>query len=374
MPTPAANPKKIDQSTIPPAARRAAEEAERLRAEQYPEPQVTPQGDPGVPGIPGDPPPPPPPPPPVEAAGEPPAPVPTDPPAPQPSPSAEPGEDDESWKQKYESQLGRTRKLQKDVGNLSARIDELQTLLATVQAPAPAPAQDQPEIVELLTPEEKEEWGAVLPVMDKRFKELMPAHVHKLQSEIESLKSALQAQGQKGQQNARAALYQYMDTHPVLGTAAVDWKEINNDDDFVEWVKYPDVMSGRTRKSLLQEAYDTNDAPRFAAIFESFLREAGRYPAPAASRPNGNGSASHEPPVSGNGLERYAAPGPARTAPAPSGTPAAQEIFTTGDITRFYADKRLGKWKGREKEMEDYERRIFAASNSNRVRPGPPSP
>jgi hypothetical protein len=39
--------------------------------------------------------------------------------------------------------------------------------------------------------------------------------------------------------------------------------------------------------------------------------------------------------------------------------PAAQEIFTTGDITRFYTDKRLGKWKGREKEMEDYERRHF---------------
>jgi hypothetical protein len=32
MPTPAANPKQIDHSTIPPAARRAAEESERIRA------------------------------------------------------------------------------------------------------------------------------------------------------------------------------------------------------------------------------------------------------------------------------------------------------------------------------------------------------
>jgi hypothetical protein len=369
MPTPAANPKQIDHSTIPPAARRAAEEAERIRAEQYPEPANTPGGDsPAPPTLPE------PSQPPVEAG--PPAetqPAPGDPPAPADDPPA-PDENDQSWKQRFESEVGRTRKLRKDMAGLSSRIDELQMLLATVQAPAPQQVPAAPEAPSLLTPEEKEEWGAMLPIVEKRFNELMPSHVHKLEAELDNLKARLEGQGQKAQQGARAALLQFMDGHQVLGVATdTSWRDINQDDGFKEWLQYPDVMSGRTRQSLLQEAYDTNDAPRFAAIFASFLREAGHHPAPAAAPTNGSGQASHEPPAAGKGLERFAAPGPARTAPTPS-VPAAQEIITTGDITRFYTDKQLGKWKGREKEMEDYERRIFAAGNSNRVRPGPPSP
>jgi hypothetical protein len=130
-------------------------------------------------------------------------------------------------------------------------------------------------------------------------------------------------------------------------------------------------MSGRKRQELLQEAYNSNDTTRVVAIFESFLREAGHNTAapPAAHSTNGAGT---PPPASG--LERFAAPGPARSAPTPSGSAADTETFTTGDITRFYADKRTGKWKGREAEADAYEAKIIKAGRENRVRPGPPSP
>jgi hypothetical protein len=261
------------------------------------------------------------------------------------------------------------------MAELTQRLDQLQMLLSTVQAPAPAPAApDGFEPPSYLTPEEKQEWGEVLPIIEKRANELMAVREHEFQKRIDQLESMLQGQGQKVQRSARAALMSFMDNHPSMGVASdISWRDVNVDENFKEWLSYPDIMSGRTRQSLLEDAFNTNDAPRFAAIFESFLREAGHYPAPAAAKTNGSGIASHEPPAP-NGLERFAAPGPARTAPVPTGPTAVQEIFTTGDITRFYADKRTGRWKGREQEAAEYERRLVAAANSGRTKPGPPSP
>ena len=136
------------------------------------------------------------------------------------------------------------------------------------------------------------------------------------------------------------------------------------------WTQYPDPLSGRKRQELLQEAYNSNDTTRVVAIFESFLKEAGLYTAaPQQAQPtNGAGS----PPPAGNGLERFAAPGPARSAPTPPGPAQDTETFTTGDITRFYADKRTGRWKGREAEADAYEAKIIKAGRENRVKPGPP--
>jgi hypothetical protein len=81
--------------------------------------------------------------------------------------------------------------------------------------------------------------------------------------------------------------------------------------------------------------------------------------------PQGNGAAPS--------LEEFAAPGRARTAPAPQSGPGGDpEYITTGDIADFYAKRTAGRFKGREAEAEAFERRIFAAENAGRVRPGPP--
>jgi len=127
---------------------------------------------------------------------------------------------------------------------------------------------------------------------------------------------------------------------------------------------------------MLKEAYSRNDAPVFAAFFEDFLREQGRLAPPpksngaAAAPGQTNGSA----PAPAQGLERFAAPGkPKHAATAPT-VPAEPETFTSGDIARFYQDKQLGRWKGREAEMDAYEQRMHAAVRENRVKPGLPQP
>jgi hypothetical protein len=373
MPTPVGNPKQIDPSSIPPAVRKAAELADKAMAEQaaaraaeegqsppFQEPQPGPEPAPE----------------PVSADPEPqPEPRAAEPdPEPQPR-AAEPREeqpsDDESWKQKYDRQVGRTRRLQQDLQAMSTRVDEMQRLLSTMQS-APTPAAASPFSAEqLLTPEEQEEWKEVLPVVEKRFRELSAPVEHQFKQEIDQLKQQLDNQHKTTVASARDRLHSTLNTHPVIGLQSdYSWQTLNNDDDFVEWVQYLDPLSGRKRQSLLKDAYDLNDAGRMVAIFEAYLRERGLTP--AAHQTNGNGAAS-APPAS-NGLERFAAPGPTRSAPASSRAPAGPQHFTTGDITRFYTDRTAGRWKGREAEANAYEAEIFKAQRAGRIRPGPPQP
>src|SRR5215207_2299101 len=367
----AANPKQIDPGSIPPAVRKAAERAEKLAQEamavqaqtQSPPPEMK------APPAPEQTPP-------FKEEPRPDEPTQSGAPAgeqwPQePAPPAdEPPPDDQSWKAKYDSQVGRTRRLQQDLQSMSSRIDELQRLLSSVQAPASEPAAPF-NVEKLLTPEEQEEWKEVLPVMEKRFRELQAPVEHDLRSEINTLKQQLEKQQQSSRASTQASMMKELDQHPVLGlTSNASWRALNEDEGFIEWSKYPDRMSGRQRLAMLQEAFSSNDAGRVAAIFESYAREAGLVSAAPAQSRNGAGS----PPPQSNGLERYAAPGPARSAPAATSATAEAQFFTTGDITRFYADRTAGRWKGREKEANAYEAALFAAQNAGRIRPGPPQP
>lgn len=373
MPQLAGNPKPIDPNVaVPAAVRRQAEAADRMQREmtaqqpQPPEPQ----------------PPPPPPVPPVappqepehapqasppvmQQAGDPPRPEPA--PGPEGGAPEEPPPDDQSWKDKFHSQVGRTRKLQSDVMEMSSRIDELQRLLSAT-ATQPAPSQAAASTFEpLLTPEERTEWAEVLPVMEKRFKELYAPIQDQFQNRIDSLEKQLTTQSQRTGASTRAQMYQMLDVDPVLGAnSPTYWRMLNDDDSFVQWLQYPDMMSGRKRHALLEEAHGLNDAGRMAAIFRGFLREAGLAVDPQPSpKPNGAAAAPT------NGLERYAAPGPARTAPAPAASPAATEILDPTEIARFFADKRAQKWNGREAEAKAIEERIFAAGREGRVRAKP---
>jgi hypothetical protein len=369
MPTPVGNPKQIDHSTIPPAVRKAAERAEQAMKEQAAAREQQAQPDQSPPFQ--EPPQPEPERAPEAAAPEPPhAPEPPQPeperaPEPQPAPAG-----DEAWEEKYKRQLGHTRRLQQDLQAMSTRVDEMQRLLSTVQAAPPAAAA-APTVEQLLTPEEQEEWKEVLPVMEKRFREMYSPIEHQFRSEIDGLKEQLQLQQKTTVAGARDRMHHTLNTHPVLGLQSDhSWQVLNNDDDFIGWLQYLDPLSGRQRHSMLKEAYALNDAGRMAAIFEAYLRDAGLEP--AAPQPNGNGAGS--PPPSSNGLERFAAPGPARSAPASTKASAGPQHFTTGDISRFYADRTAGRWKGREKEANAYEAEIFKAQAANRIRPGPPQP
>ncbi len=361
----AVNPKKIDPNTIPPAARRAAEEADRLIAQSRGDPQNTPQPAPAAP----EPAPQPPQAPPAPTHPEP-APGALTPPAPPSVPTVPPQED---WKARHDDMLNRNRGLAKKVSDLSNEVNDLRRMLSLVGQPsrepaAPAaPAEMHFETPKLLTPEEEKEWGEALPIIEKKAREIVAPLQKQLQSKIEEIDNRLKQSATHAMNSERLRMIEYLNSKPGLE----DWQVLNNDADFVDnWLKQIDPFSRQTRHAMLKEAWDLNDAPRVAAFFEKYKEEvAATHPQPQP----GNGAAAPAPAPERPSLERFAEPGRAHAGSPPVGTPD-KPFFTTGDITRFFADKAAGRWRGREDEAVKYERALFDAGREGRVRDGPPQP
>ena len=73
---------------------------------------------------------------------------------------------------------------------------------------------------------------------------------------------------------------------------------------------------------------------------------------------NGNGSGKPS-------LQDFAAPGRARS--APQHLPPDKPVYTTAWIAKFTADKRTGKYRGREADAEAIEQDIYQAQHEGRI-------
>jgi hypothetical protein len=340
---PQGNPKPFDNSHVPPAVRRAAEEAERLQKE------LTSQGKPEEGGEPQEP-------------QEPPAPTnpePEQPPQeprptnPEPEP---PKQDDQSWEARYKAEHGRLEAARRQIDEMSQRMDNMarvmSTLQATAPAPAPTPVADENQF-RFVTDEMKQEWGDdFMAAVEAKAKELIAPLERKLENQLQQVGSRVDNVVQKTHEDARVEMMTHLDK-TVPG-----WIDQNENQDFVAWLKMPDTYSRRIRKDLLLEAWNSNDASTVAAFFEGYRREAGltapQSPAPAPAP-------APKPP-----LEKFAAPGVPRSA-APANGPAEVEPVSRADIARFYADVAAGRFRGREADQQAYEKTIFEAQKAGRI-------
>jgi len=275
----------------------------------------------------------------------------------------------ESWEHKYNSMKGRYDSAEKRVQALTRQIQNLENVVATLQA-APPPQQSQTrqssgERKRLVTDEEVTEYGdGFLDVVGRRAREEIAEELAELRAQNEQLQARLTGVGNQVQMTARERMFQN------LSTEIPDWQDMNTDESFNRWLELPDPYSGAIRKNMLLGAYNRNDAFRVAAFFKGFLSEeaalapAGQQPGPAsAPQP---GALQRKTP-----LETFAAPGRARTAAA--GAPPEKPYFTRDQISKFYAVKSQaiahGKWVGQEaKDGDAFEQRIFAAEREGRIR------
>ena len=146
-----------------------------------------------------------------------------------------------------------------------------------------------------------------------------------------------------------------------LDTKLANWREINVNDDFKEWLRLPDPYSGAIRFDMLRAAYAENNAPRVLAFFNGFLAEEAAL-APSSGEPDPTAETVKKVP-----LETLAAPGRAKTA-AGNNAPAEKPIFTRAQIAKFYADAAAGKYRGKEVERDRFEKQIFEAEREGRIR------
>lgn len=268
-------------------------------------------------------------------------------------------EGDETWEHKYKSLHGRFVRQGEQIRSLSETVQNLQGVIATMQATTPVqsapPAAEEPE--RLITAEEAADYGEdFLKVVGKRAREEFAPIAKQYQAEIERLKKQLEGVSGFVQQDTHAKLLSNLDTQ------LPNWRELNTNQDFIDWLSLPDPYSGAIRHDMLKAAYAQGNAPRVLAFFKGFLAEEAAV-APARAEPDPQVTTVPKVPLSS-----LAAPGRAKTAASASAAPAEKPIFTRAQIAAFYADVAQGKFRGRDADKNAAEAQIFAAQREGRIR------
>ena len=124
-------------------------------------------------------------------------------------------------------------------------------------------------------------------------------------------------------------------TEPFSGRAIPNYREIDRDPRWHQFLRETDTYTGQPRQALLNIAIADGSANRVIAIFKGFMQEAG---------------------VGG------AQPSPTRGHRA-SGKP----TYTRETIGQLYEAHRKGAYTGREQEWARQEADIFAAQREGRV-------
>jgi hypothetical protein len=268
-------------------------------------------------------------------------------------------ENSETFAQRWRSLQGSYNAQVRANREMQQRLQNMEQLLASMSSQSAQPAKTTPQaesvVQRLVSEKDVEEYGDSIDVMRKVTRE----ELHEVASRIARIEAALQQmQSQVVPQVQAVAKRQAVTAEQQFWTdltgAVANWREINGNAAFQEWLLQADPLTGITRQTYLEDAQGALDANRVANIFRTWLANTGQ--ASAAQKPTR--SAASE-------LERQVAPGRSKAAQAPASNKA--KTYTPEDIRTFFNDVRSGKYKGREQERDRIERDIFAAQHDNRI-------
>ena len=328
---------------IPDHVRRAAETAEAIHQQAYTQP--------------------------APAEEQPPQPEPPPQPDP-PQPEAQPPRDEtvtaEEWHHRYLSMQGRFRAAQQTIGSMEQQMAELgqelvrtQNMLAQQQAQPPAHERSQPDHNNLITAEDRANYGDELLDLTRRV----------ALSTVAPELADLRAENQRLTNQVRSGTRRELFT--TLDGKLPQWRQINQDVRFKSWLRLPNVYTGQIRGEMLKAAVDGAEAPKVLALFRDFLMEAqatGQMaPAPQAEQQTAQTQqpAPRQPAVN---LETLAAPGRARPASGDTQVPSEKPIYTRAQIAKFYDDSRKGLYAGRQAEYDATQADLTRAQAEGRIR------
>lgn len=271
-------------------------------------------------------------------------------------------ENSESFAQRWRSLQGVFASTKDRLRESEEARQNLEQLVAQMQAARTAPPSQKPK--SHLTEKDQGEYGGDMVDFVRRAArdEMAPlaqavrgiaaqlAELRKLAPAVESVAAAQVA-------------YTQDSFYADLTRQVPNWRAINSNTDFHKWLLEYDGFSGFQRDTLLKDAHDRFDLDRVVNIFRSFAQASGAPAAASAAAPSASPAAPAETPQ--DRLARQVAPGRvAGTAP-----PAAKagRQWTREQITKFYADKRNGLFRGKKDEATAMERDIFAAQRDGRI-------
>jgi hypothetical protein len=111
------------------------------------------------------------------------------------------------------------------------------------------------------------------------------AALHAMTPELQRLDAQNESLSQQLAQERRRGL------HQTLDSSLPNWREIDDDPRWRQWLLLSDPLNGRPRQALLNEAIARGDATRVLTFFRGFLAEApqGQQPQRQSPPPTGGG-------------------------------------------------------------------------------------
>lgn len=282
-----------------------------------------------------------------------PAPQPAPEPAPAPAPSPEPvPQDDPRYrvlKGKYDAEVPALHAERRELAARNAQLlAEVERLRQASEQPQPTP-----RAPEGATAKDIDDFGSEMVAMVQRVTGSVVAELAgRFDAELRAIREQI------GTVDGRQKLTAQQQFDKDLDALVADWREVDTEAEWLEWLAQPDTLSGQVRQTLLNVAAESLDAKRVAAVFNAYKAT---KPAPAAPTP------PPAPRTTDPALAKQVAPSRA-SAPTPPSAPEAS-IWTDAAIQAFYDDVRKGKFKGREDEYNRIDADLTAAIAEGRYRP-----
>jgi hypothetical protein len=264
----------------------------------------------------------------------------------------------EGWKDRFFAMQGRYNASQKTIGEMQEQMTQLgQELLHAQRYSAPS-SPEQPPLppapVTYLTEQDVQTYGTELIDLTQR------AAVQALAPQLQQIQEDNTRLRQRLAQEARRNLDQR------VASLVPNYREIDRNPRWHQWLLGVDILSGRVRQTLLNEAISAADAPRVSSFFRGFLQE---EVATGQTEPVPIARQAAPPRAAAVDLASLAAPGRARPANGGDlGLSPEKPIYTRAQISQLYNMERRGAYMGREAEWARQEADIFAAQREGRVR------
>jgi hypothetical protein len=270
----------------------------------------------------------------------------------QPAPAAaKPVQQPDNWEHRYLSMKGRYDQSQQIMGGMQEQMTEMGHQLQRLVGQQ---NQQQQEPVKVITPEDEKTYGPELIDLARR------AAREEMQPQIEQARQESQRSSQRSQAIAE------QDVRNQLDVQMPNWREINTDPAFLQWLSLRDLYSGGVRRALLTQAFQAASAPRVIAFFKGYLAEAQATGQLPAQQTTATAPVPHR--QAAVSLDTLVSPGRAQPAPGSDGQPPEAPIFTHRQIREFYSHAGMARYAGRQADRVADEKLIFEAQAAGRVR------
>ena len=275
----------------------------------------------------------------------------------QPQPVSAPVETSlqpDNWEHRYLSMKGRYDQSQQIMGGMQEQMTEMGQQLQRLVGQQNQQRQEPPKPVKVITPEDERTYGPELIDLARR------AAREEMQPQFEAARQESQRASQRTQGLAEQEVRNQLDVQMP------NWREINTDPAFLQWLNLRDLYSGSVRRILLTQAFQAASAPRVIAFFKGYLAEAqatGQLPAQPATA-----TTPVPPRQAAVSLDTLVSPGRAQPAPGSDGQPPEAPIFTHRQVREFYSHAGMARYAGRQADRVADEKLIFEAQAAGRVR------